>query len=313
MSNGWLRPTPLWDILGLGCTAVDDLLYLETFPAPEVKAPVQRRERQCGGQCANALVAAARLGTRCAFGGVLGDDEDSRFVLETFRRESVDTGPMVYRPGARPIHSTVLVDQSRNTRTVLYDLTGSIGAAEDAPDAEVIRSARVLLIDHFGVEGMTRAARIAREAGIPVVADFECHDWPGFLDLLGLADHLIVSYGFAQRLKAAGTPAEGVARLWAKGRSMVIVTDGEHGCWYRAAGSPEVIHQQAFTAEVHDTTGCGDVFRGAYAAGLVWGLRVADRIPFAAAAAAIKARHPGAQSGIPTRQVVETFLRAERD
>ena len=55
-----------WDVLGLGCVAVDDLLYVPSFPEPDSKMRVRRRERQGGGLTGNALVAAARLGGRCA-------------------------------------------------------------------------------------------------------------------------------------------------------------------------------------------------------------------------------------------------------
>src|SRR5262245_56512802 len=130
-----------FDLLGLGCTAVDHLLYVENFPPADAKVQVRRRERQCGGLTATALVAAARLGARCAFAGVLGDDEDSRFVIDTLAREGIDVGPMVRRPSARPIHSTIIVDETHHTRTILYDLAGTVGADVDAPAEDVIRSA----------------------------------------------------------------------------------------------------------------------------------------------------------------------------
>ncbi len=157
----------LWDVLGLGCVAVDDLLYVPAYPPPDSKVRVRRRERQGGGLTGTALVAAARLGARCAFAGVLGDDEDSRFVEDCFRRNGVDTSPVVRRPGARPIRSTILVDETRHTRTIFFDLAGSTGADPEAPSAEVIRAARVLFVDHYGVEGMTRAARIAGKPASP--------------------------------------------------------------------------------------------------------------------------------------------------
>ncbi len=59
-----------------------------------------------------------------------------------------------------------------------------------------------------------------------------------------------------------------------------------------------------------DTTGCGDVFHGAYAAGLARGLDLAERVRLASAAAAIKATRPGGQKGIPTRDEVEAFLKS---
>src|SRR5262245_60062720 len=134
-----------WDVLGLGCVAVDDLLYVAEYPPADSKVRVHRRERSCGGLTATALVAAARLGARCAFAGVLGGDDDSRYVLDCFHREGIDTAPLVYRPDARPIHSTIIVEETRHTRTILFDLAGSTGAAADAPAEEVLRSARVLL------------------------------------------------------------------------------------------------------------------------------------------------------------------------
>src|SRR5436190_15346202 len=109
---------PRWDILGIGCVAVDDLLYVQAYPAPDAKVRVRQRERQCGGLTATALVAASRLGARCAFAGVLGDDEASRFVLDALAHEGVDVEPRVARAAARPIHSTVIVDETHHTRTI---------------------------------------------------------------------------------------------------------------------------------------------------------------------------------------------------
>src|SRR5262245_30544732 len=116
-----------WDIVGLGCVAVDDLLYLDSFPTPDTKVLLRGRQRQCGGLSGNALVAAARLGARCAYAGTLGDDEASRYLLATLRAEGVDVSTVRIVEGARPIRSAVLIDQSRHTRTVLADLTGTVG------------------------------------------------------------------------------------------------------------------------------------------------------------------------------------------
>ncbi len=297
------------DVLGLGCVAVDDLLYVAEYPAPDAKVQVRHRERQCGGLTATALVAAARLGARCAFAGVLGEDEDSRFVIDTFHREGVDTQHLVCRPEARPIRSTIIVEEGKQTRTIFYDLAGATGADPQLPAAEVIRAARVLFVDHYGIEGMVRAARLAREAGRAVVADLERNDWPGFPELLDLVDHLIVAEKFAARLTGVADPQEAVARLWTPARQVVVVTCGEQGGYYRASDEPGAVqHYCAFAVPVQDTTGCGDVFHGAYAAALARGLGLEKRLRFAAAAAALKAMQPGAQKGIPTRGQVEAFL-----
>src|SRR5512146_2778776 len=122
------------DILGLGCAAVDDIVYVAAWPPPDAKTPILRRERHCGGLTATALVAASRLGARCAFAGALGTDELSSFVLERFRQESVDTARIAQRDDARPVHAIIVVDESRHTRNIFYDLNGVIGADPRLPE-----------------------------------------------------------------------------------------------------------------------------------------------------------------------------------
>jgi sulfofructose kinase len=295
------------DVLGLGCTAVDDLLYVSAYPTADSKVPVLRRERQRGGLTAIALLAAARLGSRCAFAGVLGEDADSRFVADSLSADSVDLTHVIRRPEARPIRSTVIVDETKQTRTILYDLSGSVGADPALPADNVIRAARVLFVDHYGIEGMTRAARIATAAGIPVVGDLERDDWPGFAQLLDLVDHLIVSRAFATKLTGIVEPEGAIRKLWTDPRQAVVVTGGEEGCWYRGRASG-VRQLPAFHVEVVDTTGCGDVFHGAYASALARGLDLEERMRWAAAAAALKATQHGAQKGIPTQAAVAAFL-----
>src|SRR6185503_13206457 len=107
-----------FDVIGLGCAAVDDILYVEQYPPADAKVHVLRRERHCGGLTATALVAAARLGAKAAFAGTLGFDEGSEFVFETFRREGVDVRAAVRSKAAAPVRSVIIVDEKRRTRNV---------------------------------------------------------------------------------------------------------------------------------------------------------------------------------------------------
>lgn len=302
-----------FDILGLGCSAVDDLLYVDDYPAPDEKMRVKRAERHCGGLTATALVAAARLGARCAFAGVLGLDELSNFVAAALRREAIDLSHTVYSADARPVHSTIVVGAARNTRNIFFEFGGLAGAADDQPAENVIRSARVVFVDHTGMKGAIRAAAIAREANVPVVADLERNEDEGFETLLGLVDHLIVSEKFASKITGAGDAESAARALWKPDRQAVVVTAGASGCWYKTAEGERATHFPAFAVDVVDSTGCGDVFHGAYAAGLAQELTATERIRLATAAAALKATMPGGQQGIPDRARVEEFLRGSKE
>ena len=303
---------PAFDVLGFGAVAVDDLLYVDEYPPAERKVRVRHRQRQCGGLTGTALVAAARLGAETGYAGVLGEDELSAVIVDCFKREGIGLAHCVRRPDALPAHSTIIVDQTRNTRTIFASLDGAIGADPELPPAAVIRSARVLLVDHHGLEGTLRAVRIARDGGIQVVADFERDPGAPFEELLRLVDHLIVSERFARQLTGAADAPAAAAKLWNANRRAVVITSGPSGCWYVSSADDtrdtSARHFPAFSVEVIDTTGCGDVFHGAYAAGLAENLAICQCVELASATAALKATKRGGQAGIPGRETVARFL-----
>lgn len=298
-----------FDVLGLGAVAVDDLIYVDEYPAPDLKVQVQDTARQCGGLAATALVAAARLGARCAYAGTIGTDDLSDYALNQLRREAIDLKHIRQTDAARVFHSRIIVGKRNDTRNIFSDGRGVVGATSAWPPAAVIQSTRVLLVDHVGVRGMLRASRIARRAGIPIVGDLERDSGPGFTELFEFVDHLILSKEFAALHTGCTVPARVIRRLWNGHRQTVIITDGPRGCCYVDQADPKrVVHLPAFAVQAIDTTGCGDVFHGAYAAALAEGLPLVERIRISAAAAALKATQPGGQSGIPNRKRLQQFL-----
>ncbi|MGQ9785055.1 MAG: PfkB family carbohydrate kinase [Anaerolineae bacterium] len=298
-----------WDILGLGVVAVDDLLYVERFPRPNTKMPIQGQERQGGGLTGTALVAAARLGARTAYLAVLGDDALSRFTREALEREGVDCAPVLYHPEARPVYAVVIVDRTSGERTIFYTTKGYMPVPPEWIEEQLIKQCRVLFVDYTAGEGGLYAAMLAHRYGIPVVADIEQERAPAMAELIPQVDHLIVDVETAARMTGETQPQHMVRALARHDRACCVVTAGERGCWYAEWGG-EVCHFPAYRVEVADTTGCGDVFHGAYAACIARGEPVARAIQIASATAALKATRPGGRSGIPTWPIVEAFLNA---
>ena len=148
---------------------------------------------------------------------------------------------------------------------------------------------------------------MARERGIPVVGDAEKEPTPAVRALLARIDHLIIAEALAERLTGARDPAEMVRALADSRYACLGVTAGERGCWFAERGGP-VQHQPAYRVAVVDTTGCGDVFHGAYAAALARKEPVASAMRMAAGAAALKATQPGGRRGIPDWPTLQRFL-----
>jgi sugar/nucleoside kinase (ribokinase family) len=297
-----------WDILGLGCVAVDDILYVPGFPVADTKVRVLKQERQCGGITGTALVTAARLGARCAFAGLLGTDELSHVVENNFLQEGVEASFAVRSKDASVPRSVIIVGIDTGSRNIFYRIEGRTGADHLLPDESIIRSARVLFVDQYGMAGNLRAASIARAAGIPIVADFEEASDPRFPELLELIDHLVLPYELAEKVTNEKSPEAAAEALWQEKRHAVVITRGSAGSWFLDKEGV-VHHQPAFEVQAVDTTGCGDVFHGAYAAALAQGATLNECIMLATAAAGLKAMQHGGQRGIPTRSQVEEFLR----
>ncbi len=297
-----------WDVLGFGAVAVDDLLFVDRYPPPDSKAPVRSSERHPGGLTGTALVTVARMGGRAAYAGVLDDSDLSRYAVAQLEREGVDCSAIARQTGAQPIHSVIIVVRPTGQRVIYPDSSAWVPRPPDAMTEELIADCRVLFVDHKVLEGALRASEIARRLGIPVVGDVEDEPRPEVLALVDAIDHLIVGHEFAERVTGEREPAA-VVRALTRGRAACIVTYGDRGSWWMERG--DAVHRQrAYPVRAVDTTGCGDVFHGAYAACLCRGASVARAVEVASAAAALKATRAGGQAGIPTWEGIEAFMRS---
>lgn len=295
-----------WDILGIGTAAVDDLLLVEEFPRPESKVDILESTRQGGGQTATAMVAAARQGVKAAFCCHLGFDDLSLYTIRELEKEGVDCSPCVQSEEGNPFHSIIIVDQAEQTRTILHS-GGNVCPPADAITLELISFARYLFIDDNSRNSGIKAARIARSLGIPVIADVEPDPPPEYMEMLPLIDHLVIGRELAAVLSGKTSLSEIASGLCGKDRTCCIVTAGDEGCWYSIHGEP-AMHATGYQVGVIDTTGCGDVFHGAYAAALARGETIAQAVKLANASAALKATKIGGRLGIPDLATLQRFL-----
>ncbi len=297
----------LWDVLGFGAIAVDDLFYVEHYPQIDEKVPIIRKQRQGGGNAATALVAVSRLGAVAAYCGVLGDDDLSIFSLRELEQEGVDISPIFRRSGAKPFTAVVIVDITHGKRSILFSNEGVTEPDPEDITNDLIAGCKVLFVDHQATGIGLHAARLAKENHIPIIGDFEGAVHPRLLEVLAMTDHLIVGEDFACKLTGKDSAVDAVRSLSNLDRACCVVTAGERGCWFSEYGG-DVSFYPAFHVQVVDTTGCGDVFHGAYAVAISRGESVLRAIKIATAAAGIKATRPGGRTGIPDSSAVEELL-----
>ena len=107
-------------------------------------------------------------------------------------------------------------------------------------------------------------------------------------------------------LTGESDPEQALRRLRQRHAGMLCVTLGARGAML--LDGDRLYVEPACEVAVSDTTGAGDVFRGAFIAALLRGDMPADILKFANAAAAVGCTRLGAINGVPTRGEIEAIL-----
>jgi sugar/nucleoside kinase (ribokinase family) len=300
------------DVLGIGIAAVDDLIYVAEYPSVDCKVPILGRARQGGGPACTAIAAVGSLGGRAAYVARFGDNELSTFIKSALLHHNTDVSHIVKDTSGGPYHSTILVD-GLGHRNVFYDATLYRPVVPENLPFSLIQSARVVLLDHITEPSLVPVAEKARSLGVRVLGDIEgCTE--SSRQLAMLTDYLIVPRAWALWATGTSDALEACKVLAHTERRATIVTDSARGCYCISECDSTVRHFPAFKVDVFDSNGCGDTFHGAFALAVARGLTVEQAIPFASAAAALKAVAAGGDNrgwdALPTLDEVLRFLEA---
>jgi len=294
------------DVVGLGLNATDTVLMVRDFPALGGKERVLSSSTHAGGQVATALVTCQRLGLRTRYIGKVGDDEGGKVQLESLKSEGVD---LRYTRVVRDTPSQfghIFVEQTTGERTVFWDRDARLTVSPQELTESAITSARVLHLDGCDVEACLKAARWARRARLPVIADLDTV-YKRVERLFPYIDYLIASTKFLSTLTGQADPFHALEYTAAKYKVKAPgMTLGKDGALIYFGG--QLHYSPGFAVETVDTTGAGDVFHGAFIYGLLAGWEMRRILDFANAMAALNCTALGARGGIKTQAEAEKLI-----
>ena len=194
----------VYDVLGVGISAVDDTLTVESYPQPGAKVAVLSSARHGGGLACTAIAAVAVLGGKTAFIARFGTDELSNYIRSNLSQRGVDVSHIISDPISQPYHSRIIIDRTTGERTIFYDLSGYRPVRAADVSAELLASARVLLVDFLNAPGPLELILKARRANVPVVLDIEGQSVES-APVLEHVDHLVVPEEFARWISGCDT------------------------------------------------------------------------------------------------------------
>lgn len=296
-----------FDFIGLGFCSNDHLAVLPFIPM-DTKVKMISHAIMGGGPAANSTAGAATLGLSAAFAGTVGDDADGRMILEDFAKQGVDTSMVKVRKGATSAIAYLWIEEQTGNRSCAWTREGLDELTEDEICPEVIASARILHLDGHNAAGAIAAAKVARDSGVIVNYDAgTLRD--GTEELLPLADIMICSEEFIQKLTGLNDTERAVREVWAKYRPKVCgATMGKRGSM--CFNGKDFVKCPTFeTEKVVDTTGCGDLFHTGFAVRYLETQDLMECQRFGAAVSSLKCRGlSGRPPSAPTRAEVEAFL-----
>ena len=286
---------PIVDVVGVGLNATDTIIRLPCYPASDTKLELIGSNVLPGGQIASAMVACQSWGLRTRYVGKVGNDPAAKLQLEELARAGIESHVLEVLDSSSQI-AYILIDERNGERTVLWKRDPRLEFHPEELHQAWVTQSKVLLVDGHDTASAAQAARWAKQAQIPVVADID-NLYSGVEDLLEQVDYLIASRDFPKRLLQVEDPLESLPEVARKfGCRLAGVTLGTGGvlCWNGARFE----YSPAFKVRAVDTTGAGDIFHAGFVYGLSKGLELNQILKFSCAAAALACTAPGARGGI---------------
>ncbi len=296
-----LAGEPTHDVLCVGHASYDLVFSVPHHPLADEKIFADDFLACGGGPAANAAVIVARLGLNAAFAGYLGNDLYGQSHALELVQEGVDTRYVVRGDAPTPL-SCVLVKP--NGDRALVNFKGATRHLnQDEIDFTGIRP-KVILLDGHEPSLSVSLADWARTCGIPLVLDAgSLHE--GTKALMHKVDYLVASEKFAKQWLQDDNEEEALARL-ASQSPVVVITLGERGLIWRNDGVSGSL--PAFPIQAIDSTGAGDAFHGAFAAGIAKNLGWEELLRYASAAGALCCQTSGARAGLATSNDLSALL-----
>ncbi|MBO4468096.1 MAG: hypothetical protein J5766_02220 [Clostridia bacterium] len=294
-------------IVGIGANVFDTLYNIPNYPKEDTKMRAVSSKTAGGGPVATGLVAARKLGEQTAYIGVLSDDNGGVYHKNDFIKYGVNTDLVDIKSGCRSFASVLWLCEDSATRTCVFDKGDLPPLKLNNRQKMAIASAEILMVDGNELNAAIEAAKIAGGNGVKVL--YDCGGlYDGVAELLKLTDIMIPSEEFALGITGCKTAKEAAKELYETySPEIVVITQGKSGGILYDGGKYD--SYPVYPAKVVDSNGSGDVFHGAFAAGIAKGYDYLKCCHFSSAVSAIKCTGVGARESVPDFETVKKYLK----
>jgi sugar/nucleoside kinase (ribokinase family) len=300
------------DLYCLGGASVDLILEAPRFPRDGEKLFVNCAGQLAGGFIANTACAAAKLGLRTSWGGLVGGDAFTQTIMHDFGLFGVETSDAVVLEESSTDFTVIILPPS-GERTILIVPALPTPPLLTSSIKQSLAKVRLGYTVFYEQDWFIEVAQLIHAGGGKVVVDMEVStlkDIEAAKVMLRYTDIIFTSEEGIRVVTGSRTAEDGVEEILSLGPEIVVLTKGSEGA--------EVFTLEArystgvYDVPVKDTTGAGDCFHAAFLYGILSDWNLQHCLEFASAAAAILVQKIGARGGLPTLLEVQKFMKTNQ-
>ena len=292
-------------ILVFGSINADFFLNVKSLPRPGETVLCPSYTFYPGGKGANQAVAAARLGAEVMFAGSVGKDPYGGQVLKSLRDVGINL-KLVNSRGTTTGTAFVVVAEDGENQIVVASGANLETCSNQIKDSDLSLCTHIVLQLEVPLKEIEDIIFRAKAAGCKIILNYAPANviQPTAIEC---CDYLIMNEIEANSLFGQKKEVEDYAIKFSKRfDAECIITLGPKGSLLATRGGLYKI--DALEVEAIDTVGAGDMFVGAFSAGLFKGECTTSSLQRATVASGLACKFNGAQPSLVTPQLVESEL-----
>ncbi|MDD5770198.1 MAG: carbohydrate kinase family protein [Candidatus Gracilibacteria bacterium] len=323
-------------VLGIGEIVVDKTYILDEFMTEDQKSQSVHSFQSVGGPTPSALALLSNLGCECIFIGKVGNDENSLFIKNELEKYNIKAD-LIYDKKTKV--NTVVVNELNSSRSIIRD------TSENSPIKDIkhhlIKDADIIIFDRHEFEAFQFVMKHKKQ-GTQVILDLSSEYSPKVIDMMKQVNYPIFSieavlkstkqkskpkinndfqFEFSEFGESSETeigmfgsifhndsyfeePFEEVYKAIGK---PFITTAGKDGVYLY--DGKNLVLKDVLKVNAIDNNGAGDVFRGAFAYGVLQNWSVEKIVDFAIVVSALQCEKVGNLTAIPKREEIEKYFK----
>lgn len=297
----------------IGSLNKDLVVKVAKLPKPGETVIAESSSEFLGGKGANQAVAAAKMSAHVTMMGMIGDDNDGQWLIDSLEENNVLTNHIIRTKRADTGLAVVSVDESGENSVMV------VAGANHQLNIDYIESNRQSLMDmdfillqlEIPIEVVEYAINVGKALNKFIIlnpapaCDLKDNVIKNIDMLTPNATELAHLSGM--KVETISDVKVAASKMINKGVKQLIVTLGAKGAYY-TDGKIEQLYD-GIKVESVDTTGAGDCFNGVLVASMSQNFTIKESIKRAIIASAMSVVKPGAQNSIPEIAEVEQFMK----